>query len=65
MKRLVLNNPDTNRIYHCWHYCPICGKSFDHSQGSFENIKYYSKCCFDNYRTVPNDPINDEISISI
>jgi len=26
-----IKNPDTNRIYHVWHYCKKCGKALMHS----------------------------------
>ena len=28
-----------DKIYHVWHYCPICYKVFDHSQGTWDTYK--------------------------
>ena len=33
---MIVTNPDKQRIYHCWHYCKVCGKSFSHHQSSWD-----------------------------
>jgi hypothetical protein len=32
---MIVKNPDTEKIYHIWHYCHICGKLI---QGGFAKI---------------------------
>ena len=34
---MIIKRPD--KIYHEWHYCPICYKVFDHSQGTWDTYK--------------------------
>ncbi len=37
---MLVKNPDSNKIYHVWHYCD-CGQTFTHSQGSWESMKIH------------------------
>jgi hypothetical protein len=49
---MILKNPDPSHIYHCWHYCTVCRRTYTHSQGAWERMKRRS-CCRDNLQTVP------------
>jgi len=52
MKRLI--NPDQNKIYHVWHYCVKCGKTWTHSQGDFDSLKKHE--CFLNLNVGETSP---------
>ena len=56
MRRLI-ENPDKQRIYHVWHYCGVCKKTFTHSQASFDAIKLNAsyRCCRDNLKSVSTE----------
>ncbi len=41
MRTITIRNPDTEGIYHCWHYCRGCGMTWTHSQADWENIKQH------------------------
>ncbi len=43
MRKITIRNPDTKRIYHCWHYCRACGTAWTHSQADWEDIKKHVK----------------------
>ncbi len=38
----VINNPDKQRIYHCWHYCHDCKEAFMHTQAQMDFHKNHS-----------------------
>lgn len=48
----VVENPDKDQVYHVWHACGVCGKTWDHSQGDFEELKRRD-CCFKNLLSFP------------
>ena len=48
---MYLKNPDSNCIYHVWHFCKVCGQTWDHSQSSWDQLKHY-KCCPDNLEDI-------------
>ena len=56
---VILENPDPNKIYHCWHYCAHCGERWTHSQGHAYMIKEHffavHNCDWSSFRTVPSD----------
>lgn len=62
----IIKNPGPfdmgSSIYHCWHFCDKCGKSFTHTQSSWDYvIKKHSCGDGDNIRTVPS--MVDEVKI--
>ena len=52
--KMYLKNPDENKIYHVWHFCKVCGQTWNHSQSSWNSLKRY-KCCNDNLESVATD----------
>lgn len=55
---LYLKCPDGERIYHVWHYCSMCGNTYDHSVYSWNKIKE-SICCRDPENLI-NVPIQNK-----
>ena len=35
---MKVENPDKRRIYHIWHYCRVCGKTWTHSQADWDDL---------------------------
>lgn len=64
MAILKLVNPDRGRIYHCWHYCAECKRTWTHSQGDHDEAKR-RECCSrrENLITVPSTFIAVEIVV--
>jgi DNA-directed RNA polymerase subunit RPC12/RpoP len=54
----VYKNPDINKIYHLWHICLDCKKSFTHSQSDFDyELK---KCNAKNHKILTKSTVYDE-----
>ena len=51
-----------NKIYHVWHYCPVCGKVFSHSQGTWNTYK--GEHCGVNWKDVSGDIESITININ-
>jgi len=49
MKKII--HAPSAGIYHVWHYCPVCGKMFDHSQGTWN--QYRGEHCGVEWKDVP------------
>lgn len=58
--KIIIERPD--QIYHVWHYCPICGKTFSHSQGTWD--WYRGEHCGVNWKDVPAAAKTVEIEIT-
>lgn len=59
MKIIIERSPVC--VYHVWHYCPKCGKTFDHSQGTWN--QYRGEHCGVEWKDVPAETKNVEIEI--
>ena len=48
-------NPDyPNPVYHVWHFCTECHKTWTHSQGSWDMLKL-RECCRENLKSWSTD----------
>ena len=67
-KQITVSNPDRQGVYHCWHYCRGCGKTWTHSQGDWEDMKRHIMLKHKNdwslIATAPTDYLIAEVTIN-